>query len=504
MWRNGQVVTVDRLNYDHVPPAGFGLSVYVANFARNIVITSDVNDKPIERPHMMFMHNPNVQLENISVAGFGRTDKSIPINDPVVVDGVLQPGSGTNPRARYAIHFHHTGVNPAYDPAVVRGSVVFESPGWGYVNHSSNVVMENNISYRVVGSGFVAEDGNEIGVMRGNLALSSTGSGEPVQSRVAIHDFGHGGHGFWLQGPGVAVIDNIAAGHAQAGFIYFTNSTKDQFDAVNLTDPSLAAGHLAIPVGAAPLKQFSGNTTLTSRTGLEMWFHQTLMPDGQTFIDHFTSWNSRDGGIELHYVGQVTIRDAVLVGNMNEFRGLGIFSNHITSDITFLNNRIEGFEKGIVTPPRRTNSIIGGTINAIMGIYIEGANDTIRTLNVVGSINFKSASLAQRRGIQQYSVYATGEIDYVHRRLAAMLSPDRIRFSRNNFTLAALYFPEQAAGYVPFPADEATGFVPDEYLDLTNQQLRQRFGVSLSGGFPPSDVITPTGYRALLDYTPGR
>src|SRR5690606_11893091 len=105
-------------------------------------------------PHLVFFHNPNVAIENISVEGFGRTDKSQRINDPVVVNGVLQAGTGLNPRARYAMHFHHTGVNPANAPATVRGSVVLGSPGWGYVNHSSNVEFVDNVAYGVYGSSF--------------------------------------------------------------------------------------------------------------------------------------------------------------------------------------------------------------------------------------------------------------------------------------------------------------------------------------------------------------
>ena len=56
-------------------------------------------------------------IEIIGIYGFGRTDKALPINSPVVVGGVVQPGTGTNPRARYALHFHHMGVDPRVAPA---------------------------------------------------------------------------------------------------------------------------------------------------------------------------------------------------------------------------------------------------------------------------------------------------------------------------------------------------------------------------------------------------
>jgi hypothetical protein len=503
---NGNVVTVDPLRYDHVPPAGFGLSIYLANMSRNIEFRSAENAVPSQRPHMMFLHNPDVDIANISVVGFGRTDKTIPINDAVVVNGVLQPGTGTNVRARYAIHFHHTGVNPAYAPAVVRGSVVEDSAGWGYVNHSSNVTMQNNISYHVVGAGFVAEDGNEIGTMVGNLAMNSTGSGDQIESRSAIHDFGHGGHGFWLQSPGIAVINNIAFGHADAAFAYFTSSAKTLFDAVNLSDPALAGGRKAIPVGSAPLKAFIGNIAATSKSGLETWFHQTRANQGQTYIDNFTAWNLRFAGVFLFYTGRTTVRNSTLVGRMELFRGTGVDTIGPSSDISLINLRVEGWEKGIVTAGRRANLISGATINAFLGIYIKLANDSIRTLDIDGQIIFKTGTSAQLAGRVPYPIYATGKVDFEFQSLASVLSPDHIRFTRSKMTLATVYFPEQAGGYVPFPKDEFadSGVVPAEYLDLTNEQLRARFGVSLGGRLPPADAVSPNGYRARLDYTPGR
>jgi len=101
----------------------------------------------------------------------------------------------------------------------------------GYVNHNSYVEIEDSVSYDVFGAGFVAEVGNEVGSFRNNFALRSTGSGGLPDNRQfreddegSIDDFGHGGYGFWLQGPGVAVDDNVAAGHRHHGFVYWTRA----------------------------------------------------------------------------------------------------------------------------------------------------------------------------------------------------------------------------------------------------------------------------------------
>jgi hypothetical protein len=485
---SGHLVQVDPLQYDHIPPAGYGLSIQVANMTRNIVLRAEDASVVAERPHMAFMHSPNVVLENIGVYGFGRTDKSVRLNDAVVVGGVLQPGTGLNQRARYAIHFHHTGVNPAVAPAVVRGSVVDGSPGWGYVNHQSNVTMDDNVAFGVVGAAFTTEDGNEIGTMRRNLAMSSRGaltSGD----RRDIHDFGFAGHGFWLQGPGVALSDNISAGSNSAGFYIMTASSKANFDAVNLTDRALAGGHDTIPVGAVPLKQFAGNTAYAGGAGLAIWNHLFLFPSGESIIDRFTSWNTRWTGIDVNYSGRLTFRDAVLVGDLENYTGVAFATNRWTHDINISNLRAEGFETGIIAPLRRETLIWGGSIGAVRGIVVAKGHDTTRSLTVYG-VAFPSLTPTQLHGRRQYDVYADafGLGNFPDRPLDSYFSNDNVSLYLGATAVGRLYFYEQQWTAVPFPSATMRGIVPDEYLDKTNQALRVEFGLSFGGEVAPADV----------------
>src|SRR6185436_16198641 len=103
---------------------------------------------------------------------------------------------------------------PGDAPVRVRGCVATHSPGWGFVNHSSNVDIDDNVTFNVAGSGFVTEAGDEVGSFRHNLAVRSKGSGDDEDSRRKLQDFGHEGDGFWFQGGGVIVEDNIATGQA--------------------------------------------------------------------------------------------------------------------------------------------------------------------------------------------------------------------------------------------------------------------------------------------------
>ncbi len=499
---NGNVVTVDALTYNHQAPDGHGLSIYVANLTRNVQWIAEDPTVLAERPHMAFVHNPDVIMENAGVYGFGRTDKTRAVTDPVMENGVLKPGTGDNPRARYAVHFHHTGVDPDVAPAIVRGSLVVGSPGWGFVNHQSNVIMENNVAYNIVGAAFVTEDGNEIGVMRGNLAMNVIGSKGGLFDRATIHDFGHGGHGYWFQGPGVEVVDNISMGTREAGFFFFTQSTRAQFDAANLADPSLAGGRSSVPVGSVPLKRFEGNTAAAAKVGLEIWHHMTMMPDGVTAINNFTSWNSRISGMELHYVGRAMLINPKLLGD-ELYTQTGIVTNRLTHDVTILQPYIEGFNVGIDMPVRRNSIVYGGHIAAVQALSIEKGHDAIRTVSILGSISFVPLTPAQLRGRTQQAIVLSGEYSFKYpffqdRRVDSLLSQDRILVNLPGLFSGQLYYHEQTPFYVPFPAASSTGYVPAEYLDKTNGQLANGLGISFGGELLPAGLTTVTGISGLV------
>lgn len=492
---NGRTVTVTPLKYNHPTPPGF--SNYLANLTRNVILIAEDHRVTAERPHLVFLHNPNVAIANIGVHGFGRTDKSIPINDPVVVKGVLQPGTGLNPRARYAMHFHHTGVHPDYAPASVRGSVAVDSPGWGFVNHSSNVVMEDNVAFGVYGAAFVTEDGNEIGAMRRNLALASGGSPDHMTARRTSHDFGFRGHGFWFQGPGIEVVDNIAIGMRDAAFIYATTSSKNLFDAVNLKDPSLASGNIAVPVGTVPLATFRGNIAAASSQGLEIWHHLMLMNEAQSVVSDFKAWNIRHAGIDLHYVGNLRIDNATLLA-FPGVSGVGVNTNRVVHNIVMNNIHAEGFDVGIKVPVQGYTVINGGYLSAVQAIRIDKAQDALRTVNVVGNISFPRLSAARLYGRQQYIVYASHALDYTNYSSYRYTTfPEVVRLAFNGMAPLRIHYIEQQPSYVPFPAG-APAYVPLEYIGKTNQQLWQLFGVALGGSLLPPSVIILPGFHAVM------
>ncbi len=283
--------------------------LHVANLTRNIVVRSE-NAAAFERSgHAMFMTN-NVIIRGVRFENLGRTDKFAIVSDPRLdTDAYNVPGGNkdSNPRGRYAVHFHKAGPDDT-TIAKVENSVVVGTPGWGFVNHSSRVDFNDNVAFDFDGAGFASEDGDEQGSFDGNIAIGGRGNGEFSILRTVFENFGRTdqgdmgftGEGFWFQGPDVSVTNNIAAGCKGAGFLYWP---VGRFDTLNVPGGagSSQKGHFTgrpldtirpIPTGVVPrkwdyngdgnadayvlsdfpLKAFSGNIAYGCLTGLKIRF----------------------------------------------------------------------------------------------------------------------------------------------------------------------------------------------------------------------------------------
>ncbi|CAN0350743.1 unnamed protein product, partial [Ectocarpus sp. 4 AP-2014] len=260
--------------------------------------------------------------------------------------------TGSNPRARYSVHFHRNGVNADSPPATVHSSVVNGSPGWGFVNHSSYIDFTSNVSYGVNGAAFVAEAGDEIGLFDGNLALNTTGTSADVDSRVGEQDFGFNGDGFWLQSPGVTVVNNIASGSTGSAFIYYTRglrfgSDEISFLAENLDDPTIAAGSDTLPVISTPIKKFEGNVGYASQTGLTIRYNlRGATHSGLSVVSDSTFWNN-EIGVDLPYANHAVLRDLVVLVDPSSNELNGVNNNAQTRSITYENLRVGGYQRGL-------------------------------------------------------------------------------------------------------------------------------------------------------------
>ncbi len=479
----GTLVVLDRpLSYNHVPAAA-GLTIHTINTTRNVSISSE-NTALDRRGHVMFMHNRDVHIANAGFYELGRTDKSQPINDPVVdANWQLQPGTGTNPRARYSVHFHRTGSVEDGNPSTVTGSVVVGSPGWGYVNHSSYVDIVDNVAFDVHGAAFATEVGDEIGSFRGNTAIGGVGSGEAVESRLYLQDFGHQGDGFWFQGTGITVTANIAAGNDGNAFIVFArglkfNGVEGRFLSSNLPDPSIADGDDHIDVGAVPMLQFSNNFGYASATGLSVWYHLEKATQGQQgqFIDS-TFWNN-DAGIDIPYTHDTLLKNLTVIRNAADKSGIGVGSNVVTRNIVFQNLVVSGYARGIVMPRQGTSYVIGGSYNNYFDFQVLTAVKSDREIYFSGAIQFTRLVMDSN-----YVRYA-GSVD------RAFLD-DRVFLDFGPYSNRRLYYDVQAPDAIPFPTARAG--VPAAYIGLTSQQLKSIYGVTIGGQLAPAgSTIVPS------------
>lgn len=498
----GNRVFFDPLSQDHTI---FSLdqTIHVANLTRNVVIESEGTE--ITRlGHVMFMHNPNVEIANAKFYKLGRTDKTQVINDPDVdANWNLVPGTGTNPRARYAVHFHRTGTSADGTPATVSGSVVEDNGGWGYVNHSSNVDFINNVSFNVLGSAFVTEVGDEIGSFVGNLAIQTKSSGEGVEARLRAQDFGHGGDAFWFQGTGIRVVNNVAAHSEGHGFIYFSKGLVfgghvPMFEADNLADPSIANGADSILTDDVPILQFSGNIGYASKVGVSIWYNQrNASHNAVSVIEHSSFWNNTTGA-EVPYARNIILSNLIVKKDFASLGNIGVNSNAVSKNIIYDNLYVSGYHIGIEAAKRGYSIINGGAFETRIGVTVRPAAETGRTVIVSGNFTMMPLASGVLGNYTQLDVSVRFEDDAfkVGWGIDHLFYDSKVFLNYGLFGNRQLYSPMQVRTAVPFPVAEPQ--IPAEYVGKTTGQLRNQYGLTLYGELAPDGVLTIPTLGGLL------
>lgn len=470
---------------------------------RSIVIESEnVSGDHQRNGHIMFMHNDDVSISGIRVNKMGRNDKSLSTTD----------GTGENERGRYSMHFHRTGTQG--DAIQVSGSVVENGPGWGFVNHASNVVFTDNLSYNVKGSGFVAEIGSEEGAFVGNYAgrsmftdltshngnrfiLSGNDKFKDDPSTVHYRGAAANGHGFWTQSTGVEIVDNFAWGHSQEAI--FVHSRP-------FVEPGRTrAARRILDDGTEVLSRdmpfyLEGNKVYGSGSGIGIRWHRSPGRDpaeGGLVIDTHIE-NVRYTGFNIGYTDGITIDGATVIGNesrpidakpeddnLAENRsavGRGFHANRNSHNINILNSHFAGWGMGI-------DALVSGTMlieEVTFGTNIEdisianpqalfGEPRVIEINETEGDIDFKHH--IKRSPIAGGSK-PEQEIDAFFGDDVILMDGDRI------------YSPMQDPDAIPF-VDSDPAFV-DIYKNMTNQDLFDAYGVSFGNTLPrPVDDPDP-------------
>jgi len=478
-----RTVRVQALNYNHSTPRD-ELEVHVANVTRNAVIESE-NDDLDRRGHVMFMHTDDVDIYNAGFYSLGRTDKLSDINDPKVDDdGRLISGTGTNPRGRYSIHFHRGGVVDDGDPGVISGVAVTDSPGWGIAVHSSFADVEDSVVFDSAGSAFVTEAGDEIGSFRRNIAIYTAGSGEGITDRSDKQDFAHQGVGFWLQGSGMIVEDNIATGHAAQGYLFYSRGLEEPdlggaeplFPSANLDVSSIADGRDAVPVSDVPITTFNDNVAYDSIEGVNLRYHlEKAEHDKYGKIRNVTLWNN-ETGMNVYYSRNLEVNGITIVTNVNEFDGTGLDHNDASENLVYRNVFIEGYFVGVDLPRGGDNVIDGGTFRNSNNIAIVSA-ERERTI-LIRDVEFRHIDgFNSHKDIWMISRFGGDDL--------WALESDRITIDYGRFSNARLFFREQHPDFVPFPRRDDD--IPPEYIGKTNEELWDDYRVAVGGAVATDD-----------------
>jgi G8 domain/K319L-like, PKD domain len=389
---------------------------HLGNLTRNVQIRSETASAgdPKRQGHVMLIHRGGHKISWVGFYDLGRTTVR-PVTDPTIQDGRRDAGisaaagiTAENIRGRYSLHFH--GAGPTVEASQVEGCVVQVKRGAGFklgiANHSSNVIVRGCVSHNIDGSHYFTEEGDEIGEFSRNLAIHSVGSGtshdeQPrdvdLKNDPALHqrrrlDVGHRGTGFWLNGGGVDVIDNVSAGQAHSGFNLWArplnhrlaNTYVVRFPVAYLRDRTWANSADSVPIENVPIR-FNGNVAYVlghARNGGEGGFifeyhgiaTKSRFPDAPySELYNLLSWNA--GGIKASYAGNFHLKNARVIGQSSRTEDVGARLGIQGSNGALIENlRVEGFPRGVTLP---TRSIIkGGFFATNLGIPVGANQDT--------------------------------------------------------------------------------------------------------------------------------
>ena len=505
------------LNENHVTPRDH-LKVHVANLTRNVEFSSE--NKAIDRRgHVMFMHTRDVDVANAAFNDLGRTDKLRRLDSPYFDDeGFFVEETGTNTGGRYSVHFHRNGVERSGSPAVVRGSVVAGNPGWGFVNHSSYVDFIDNVAFDVVGAAFSTEAGDETGRFQDNIAIRMHGTGDEPITRQEDGDFGHAGDGFWLQGPGVVVENNVATGATGSGLILYAEPLFEDglgittFPSDNLPDPSRANGDETVPVSLAPLAVFRGNESYGSALGAQIYYHRTLITIEEeqeeqashqfapSLMEDMSLW-SNSNGMQVNYTVDTDFRDFQIIGpgdgsGDTGFDAASNFYNRGTHN--YENFRVEDYEIGFAAPRSGVVNVEGGYFNNITDFYLNEPRQLGRRIRFSGDLTFGNRESGVVEGELIPRSYFEMDSELAPAADSAnehFLLDDQVILDFGPFQNQQLYFYEQSADHVLFPEapeqltpDDPGPTIGEEFVGVTNAEIFSVLGESFGGAMTPADA----------------
>jgi len=519
-----EVVLSAALEKDHNPPRNThekDLKVHVANLTRNVVLETAAENQLIEeaateeekyglRGHLMFMHNNDVEMYYTQVNHFGRTIKSHAVNDSRLDEHGNATHIGTNPRARYSLHFHQGGHET--EPGYVVGNSVVNSPGWGYVNHSSYVHMLNNVSYDISGAAFVTEVGDEVGSFVGNTSIRNVPFTKPSRYPGG-GDTGRGGSGFWNHATAIELRDNVVSGFNEKGIFIWgdviaTNAKTGQpvlRQGRNIVPAKFLTG---IPVSGTnvsselPVNSISNNTVYGGDLAFSL-FRKKGTTTRYSHVNGLTAYNV-DRALTMNYSIRVVIKDLVAVGNLDNpvnGRGAAVGQTRGGFNIRLVNPHIEGFYGGWSMPIRGKGhpaTVEGGYFNNLVGIYnyVAQENETV----ISGDIEFGKLSDDALNGFKQANIASGRRVHRYDTAHSVVTSPDLRYIDKDDNVYRVYAVAQQSPDFIPHPTgvkvvNRGYKAFKNAFKGKTNAQLMELYGKTFGGRMLPEDAIHPDDWK---------
>ncbi len=502
---------------------GVPLTGKVFNMARNIVFRSKDPTEGSQGPrgHVMFMHSDKASVNYASFVDLGRTDNTISTDNTRFDASGNVTHIGTNQIGRYPLHYHRVGKQD-FSPMIAKGNVVIGAPGWGITRHSSNLDIIESVVYDTGGSGIASEFGDEVGQDKDNAVVKVAGSS--IKFSPDIDAQGKQGSCIWLQANTVTV-DGLYCSDAEFGV--FTSATALDFRDSNvfrsdnpddaplvtaikrdfpaIVDTNIVGGQSVDKVEAwkVPMRIQDVVATRISQAAIEPWrggFRATAYRNtvSNALCHHMLGACMRPlystAGFTLDRIyafGQLMPDYAPRLSNQ-QLAGTALDMSHhvIEGPLTLKNSIVVGWLGGLFTTLYNTVTLENVQFD-VTGRHVIAStphgNRTITTMNTT----FGTYPLALRSRLG-----ANYREAHVANNFAPNISdPESVITQKNDISVEGtdfLYTIQQEPTFVPFPT--ALAKVNTAYVGLTNQQLKDRFGVMVHGVMMPTNAVSDPRY----------
>jgi hypothetical protein len=521
-----------KFNHQAVDREGNSRPMFAANISPRSISFSSENTAVRQRGHVMVMRGDLTTLQNfynVSFMNCGRTDKSFQVSDPDGAGGGL-----TNPRGRYALHFHRCGPAITGTQAEVLGCFVSTSPGWGFVNHDSNVYCTDSVAYRVYGAHFSCEIGTETGTFTRCAAVRSTAPAptrdqfsDPAASPRPLADWGFLGHGFWDHCGGVLRLNCIATGMPDAAFVnmgldFTLNGVTAVFSRSNLpsfyTYKNATLPPRYVPRSDSGLRCFGCNTMLLpwqlNENGASAVIGQSTYSDIRGEVSLRLIMRGYFSGVDFTNVYGVRI-------GTDYINSTGIIHSGTNSNCNLNNVSLYGFDVAVLAGTANNHMIGSVTHRCLTGVLVTNADNGSRNVAItnVTTLPLSQSDMAyvvahfapsshQVFGVagpktqcgvavtllqQGSSIYAKSPTDGSNfpqflQSAYCVVGADSVTLDGMN-----LYFVEED------PAWRLSNVpnVPAVVKSLTNQQMWDQYKVRIGGRILPADAVASPGNLAL-------